>query len=330
MTGSPTEIDYAQLGAELVRALRGSRSQMALSRRLGYRTNILYIWEARKGAPTAAAFLGLARRVGVNLEQAFERFYGAAPPWMSQHDPASVGGVAALLTDLKGNTTLVDTARTLRSSRFALSRWLKGSAEPRLPDFLQAVEGMSLRLLDFVACFVDPESLPCVKADWQRLQLARKAAYQRPWSHAVLRALELAEYRGFRAHPRGWLARRLGLSQGEEDACLEVLRSTGQVESKGGKWVIRNIQSIDTRRDPQSARELKAWWFDVGTARYRGGSPGVFSYNLFGVSHADLERLEALQRAYFRELRSIVAQSEPVENVAVVNLQLFSLLEAPR
>lgn len=55
----------------------------------------------------------------------------------------------------------------------------------------------------------------------------------------------------------------------------------------------------------------------------------MFSYNLFGVSNADLERIEALQRAYFRELRSIVAQSEPVENVAVVNLQLFSLLARP-
>jgi hypothetical protein len=37
-----------------------------------------------------------------------------------------------------------------------------------------------------------------------------------------------------------------------------------------------------------------------------------------------------LQPACFRELRSIVAQSEPVENVAVVNLQPFSLLAASR
>ena len=66
----------------------------------------------------------------------------------------------------------------------------------------------------------------------------------------------------------------------------------------------------------------------MGTARYRSGTPGVFSYNLFSVSNADLERLEALQRRYFRELRTIVAQSEPVENVAVVNLQLFSLLDS--
>ena len=47
---------------------------------------------------------------------------------------------------------------------------------------------------------------------------------------------------------------------------------------------------------------------------------------LISEYQTELGQNEALQRAYFRELRSIVAQSEPVENVAVVNLQLFSLL----
>jgi hypothetical protein len=56
----------------------------------------------------------------------------------------------------------------------------------------------------------------------------------------------------------------------------------------------------------------------------------VFSYNLFGVSNADYARIEALQRAHFREIRSIVADSQPVETVAVVNLQLFSLLARRR
>ena len=84
-----TGIDYARLAAELIRALRGRRSQMALSRRLGYRTNILYIWEAQKGAPTAAGFFGLVRRVGVDVERALHRFYRDPPPWMSQHDPTT-------------------------------------------------------------------------------------------------------------------------------------------------------------------------------------------------------------------------------------------------
>jgi len=326
--GGPTSntLDYSRLAAELIRALRGKRSQTALSRRLGYKTNVLYIWEARKGAPTGAGFLQLAQRVGVDVRHALEQFYRKPPPWLASHEPTSVQGVAALLDDLRGASTLVDTAGKLRVSRFALARWLRGEAEPRLPDFLELIEVTSLRLLDFVAALVDPLEVPSLAARWQELQAARRAAYQRPWSHAVLRALELRQYQELPAHEPGWLGRILGLDQAEEEACLELLADTGQIELRQKKWRVRQVLTVDTRKDPEAARHLKAWWARVGNERFLAHTEGVFSYNLFGVSNADLERIEALQRAYFRELRSIVAQSEPVENVAVVNLQLFSLL----
>lgn len=323
---TPRPLDYVRLSAELIRALRGKRSQMALSRRLGYKTNVLYIWEAQKGAPTGAGFLHLAERVGVDVRQAFEHFYRTPPPWLREHSPTSVSGVAAFLDDLRGATTLVETAKKLPVSRFALARWLKGEAEPRLPDFLQLIEVSSLRLLDFVALLVDPERVPSLTERWAELQMARRAAYQRPWSHAILHALGLAQYQELPAHEPGWLARTLGLPLEEELECLELLVSTGQIELSAGKWRVRQMRTVDTRKDPEAARQLKAWWARVGSERFLAHADGVFSYNLFGVSNADLKRIETLQRAYFRELRTIVAQSEPVENVAVVNLQLFSLM----
>lgn len=327
---SVTSLDYSQLAAELVRALRGKRSQMALSRRLGYKTNVLYLWEAQKGAPTGAGFLKLAERVGVDVRQALEHFYRTPPPWLREHQPVSVSGVAALLDDLRGASTLVDTARKLRVSRFALSRWLKGEAEPRLPDFLELIEVSSLRLFDFIALLVNPERIPCLTERWSDLQLARRAAYERPWSHAILRALELQQYRALAKHESGWLAKALGLPLEEELECLALLERTGQIESDKGKWRARQVRTIDTRKDPEAARQLKAWWAKVGSDRFKAGAEGVFSYNLFGVSQADYKRIEALQRAYFREIRNIVAESEPVETVAVVNLQLFSLLAEQR
>lgn len=319
-------LDYSQLGAELIRALRGKRSQMALSRRLGYKTNVLYLWEAQKGAPTGVGFLRLCERVGVDVRQALEQFYREPPRWLREQEPVSVSGVAALLDDLRGATTLVETARKLRVSRFALARWLKGEAEPRLPDFLELIEVTSLRLLDFVALLVSPERIPCLGERWQGLQLARRAAYERPWSHAILRALELEQYRALPRHESGWLARTLGLPLEEELECLALLESTGQIEREQGKWRPLQVRTLDTRKDPEAARQLKAWWAKVGSDRFKANAEGVFSYNLFGVSLADYQRIEALQRAYFRELRIIVAESQPVETVAVVNLQLFSLL----
>ena len=73
----------------------------------------------------------------------------------------------------------------------------------------------------------------------------------------MLRALELADYRRLRSHRRGWLARRLGLSVDEEEACLQVLTGTGQIQNKKGKWVLREIQAIDTRRDRRASSRCK-------------------------------------------------------------------------
>jgi transcriptional regulator with XRE-family HTH domain len=319
--------DYPQIAAELVRALRGDRSQTALSRRLGYKTNVVYVWEAQKGAPTGAGFFALAAKVGISPEEAIATFYRTRPGWLAHSPPETRDGTAALLDDLRGSRTLVETARALRCSRYALARWLRGEAEPRLPDFLEVIEVTSLRLLDFVAAFVDPEKLPSLREPWLRLQDARRAAYEMPWSHAILRALELVPYAAFEKHPEGWIAERLGLPTHVEQEALHLLERTGQIHFARGKWHVTTTQTIDTRRDPEAAKRLKAWWFGIGRERFLQGAPGVFSYNVFGVSKKDLKRLEELQRAYFRELRSIVAESEPVETVAVVNLQMFSLLD---
>src|SRR5262245_28799725 len=101
----PERAHRARLLAALRRAdprAARKRSQMALSRRLGYKTNILYIWEAQKGAPTGAGFLRLAERCGVDVRQALVQFYRTPPPWLAEHDPRSPEGVAALLDDLRG------------------------------------------------------------------------------------------------------------------------------------------------------------------------------------------------------------------------------------
>ncbi len=54
-------MNYHRLACGVVRALRGKRSQLAFSRRLGYSTNVAYAWEAgRRGPSTREAFRMIA------------------------------------------------------------------------------------------------------------------------------------------------------------------------------------------------------------------------------------------------------------------------------
>lgn len=314
------------MAAELIRALRGKRSQLAFSRRLGFRTNVVHTWEARRRWPTASRSLAVAQRAGVDPSAAITRFYRTAPAWLSALSPASPEFVTRFLVDLRGRATIGDVAQRAGKSRFAVARWLKGEAEPRLPDFLRLIEAMSLRVLDFIAAFVDPEQLPSIERRWHKLEAGRRAAFELPWSHAVLRLLELERYQR-EPHRPGRIAAELGISLEEERRCVEALVSSGQLDWDGSRYRV-GAQLTDTRHYPEAGRRLKIWWAKQALERLERDDAGLFSYNLFSVSERDYERLRELHLAYFRELRSIVAASQPAERVVLAHLSLLPLTAA--
>jgi transcriptional regulator with XRE-family HTH domain len=320
------ETDYSKLSREFVRALRGRRSQAALSKRLGYRTNAVYAWESGRNLPTAADALRLAARCGIDVRAALSDFYRRTPAWFAAIEPVSAEGVAALLDDLRGRTSVVELSRAAKRSRFAVARWLSGTAEPKLPEFLLLLDKSSLRLLEFVAAFTDPSRLPSVAEAWQQHEAARRAAYDVPWTQAVLRALELSEYTELERHQQGWIARRIGISPQEEQRCIDLLTQTGQVYAdEQGRLCLREVMALDTRRNPAAEIDIKRWWTELALSRLGGGANGIFSYNVFAVSHADLLRIQDLYRAYFRQVRSIIAESQPSERVVLATLQLLPL-----
>jgi hypothetical protein len=318
-------VDHEILASELLRALRGRRSQPAFSRRLGYKSNVAYRWESGKTFPTAALSLQAAERVGVDVAAGLTRFFRGEPDWMRRVDPVSAVGVTELLRHLVGTTPTGELARRARRSRFAVARWLKGEAEPRLPEFLLLVDAACQRLLDFVAVLVDPAKLPSVAKAWAEIEATRRAAYFNPWSHAVLRVLELTEYQAQPRHLSGWIAARLGISLEEEVRCLELLASSGQIRRVGRRWVVDGARVVEARSDPERSRQVKDWWTRVALERTEQGHHHRSSYAVFSVSQKDLDEIVALYRQYYDRMRAIVAASEPCERVMLYTSHLVAL-----
>jgi transcriptional regulator with XRE-family HTH domain len=315
--------DHELIARQLVRALRGRRSQEHLSRRLGYRSNALYTWEAGQAFPQASRLFALAQCVGVDLDAGLSRFFRDVPPGLTASPLSAPEGIRRLCAELRGRTRLGALAEASGLSRFALSRWLSGKAQPSLPELLCYVDHASLRLLDFLAVLIDPAELPAVRQAWLELQAARELGYQRPSTQAVLHALETEAYRA--APSTATLATLTGCSAAETEQDLAHLLESGQLERQPQGYAPRAVQAIDFRRDPASAQRVKAYWAQLAAGRTEQARPGLFAYNVFAVSRADLARLTELQRAYLREMRTIIAQSKPSEVVALANFQLFSL-----
>src|SRR5688572_7368412 len=99
-------MDYPKVARELVRALRGRRSQVAVSKRLGFRTNVLYTWESGRSSPHMGEFLRFAERVGKSPEQVVVAFYRTRPTWLTAGlSPAEVA--LELLRDQRRQVQLV-------------------------------------------------------------------------------------------------------------------------------------------------------------------------------------------------------------------------------
>ena len=86
-------IDVELLSRQIVRNMRGKRSQRALSRRLQYTTNVVYLWESGRRWPTVASFFWLAHRTGSDVSAALDRFVlgdplqGIEAPWQPAFAP---------------------------------------------------------------------------------------------------------------------------------------------------------------------------------------------------------------------------------------------------
>lgn len=323
-------MDYTRAATELLRALRGKRSQAAFSRRLGFRSNVLYAWESGRRFPTASTTFWAAKKAGVDIRSGLERFFRTPPEWLKDVDLTTPMGVVVMLNELRAGSRVKDLAARTGKSRFALSRWFKGQTEPRLHDFLQLVEMTSLRLLDFLAVITDPAKMPSVSAAWHELEAGRKVAYEVPWSQAVLRVLELDSYTSMQSHEPGDVAALLGISPEEETRCLKALQETGQIRREKGRWTIDRILTIDTRRDAEAGKRLKSWWSEVGLDRLKSDSEGRFSYNLFTVSEKDWALIQELHANYFQSMRRIVARSTSSDRVVLANLHLMTLVDSQR
>jgi transcriptional regulator with XRE-family HTH domain len=314
-------MNYEAAAKELIRALRGKRSQLALSRRLGLKSNVVYRWESGRAWPTAQQLFQLARITARRIAPPLASFAQTLPTLAIE----TRAGAAAFITALAQPFTVNEVARRVGVSRFVVSRWLAGSSAIRLPELLALVEATTLRVLDFIAIFCDPRDLPSTSSAFQRLSVARSTAYDAPWSHAVLRALELDGYQQLERHRPGWIASRIGISREEEERCLSLLSTSGQIKRQRGRYVVLERKVVDTGVDAERRRALRAFWSNTAVERLKRGDEGVFGFNVFAIAEADIEKLTSLYVDFFGKMRALVDASTPSQRVMLLATQIVGL-----
>jgi hypothetical protein len=303
---------------QFLRALRGKRSQRAFARRLGYRGNPITDWEHGRHFPTARVVLAAAMRVKVDVVQACARF----APGSTLALGAGGFAVGAWLRQVCGTTSIVELSARSGLSRSAIGRWLAEQRHPRLPEFFRLVDVATGRLPDLVAELVPIAHVPALKTRHQAAQAARRIAFDEPWSELILVLLGVAPLARRKAPAA--LARRLGISRARAARALALLQKAALVRIEGSRYVSVKPLTVDTRGKRKETQAQKLHWALVVADRLRAPREHDLSaYNVLSATEHDLERIRALLHATFREIRAIVAASEPADRVALLNLQLL-------
>jgi len=220
---------------------------------------------------------------------------------------------------VQGKTRRADVAVQLGASPAQLGRWLRGDAEPRLPSWLALVDALTGRVGDLVAEIVPIEEVPALEGGVRDRRAVQSVLSDEPWTPAVLAAVPALRSREPAAPT---IARRLGLPLERVQAILEVLERGGVLRRRGTQLTVDRL-TVDV--PPDTVRRMQQHWATVGTGRLEDPGPGDrFSFNVCGLSRGDLQRVVELQAAYFRQLRAIAAESEPVETVALITMHVCS------
>jgi hypothetical protein len=174
------------------------------------------------------------------------------------------------------------------------------------------------------------DAVPALLPRHRAASSAKRLAFEEPWTEAVLRLLETDGYRARARHDTRYLVRRLGIDAAHVERCLERLSQASIVRrDPRGRYLVAGTLNVDTHADPEAVRRLMAHWSEVALQHFpRGHDGNLFAYNLLSISRADLARVRELLRSTYREVRAIVAASEPSEAAALLNLQLIEWAEA--
>lgn len=319
-------VDWERAASQLLRAIRGDRSQVAFSRRLGYRSNPVADWEAGRRQPTAAEMLRACDRAGIDVPAAFASFTPGSFQLLGQGDDQ---GVADWLSAQRGALTLQDVADRCDRSRYAVGRWLSGATRPRVPDFLRLVQALTGRCVDLIGGLVDLKQVAAVRGVQERLSAVRRIAAEAPWTLAVRQLLATTSYRRLPTHRPGWIADRLGLDMAEEARCLSLLEEAEVVAWDGRRYALTGREPVQ-HPDADVREKLFRHWNDVAVRRREAPGGRDWSEGLvFACSREDLAHVREVLQQALSEVGAVQAGSEP-QKVGYVQLSLVELTDPPR
>ncbi len=243
-------MEYEQITSKILKQLRGVRSQIQISKELGYSYNQFAKWESNQRKIRWRDFVKLCSISGFPLEKTLDYSLKFA---LRSFDPSSAAEIIQQFLLTQGLNDLTIVARRLRVHPSALRRWLSREVDPSLESIFQIMDltpdflDLFLKRLNEVNPGFEQTDEPNSLED---LQL--KYITQFPWALTVLTTLELDRFRLFSNKQIPELAELISIhhevvTKSIEDLCrLKIIKKNDELyQLVKSKFQIGNLPIIE-------------------------------------------------------------------------------------
>lgn len=298
-------IQYEDLAADLVRAVRGKRSQIQASRALGFSFNQIGKWESRE---KKILWLDFCR-----LNKACEGIVAQALRNLSLG--YSGNEACAILNEMKADRTATAFAKVVGYPRLQLTRWLNGKVEIPLADMLAIIQATRNGLTQFAKCFFVEQEQPQSLNSLANTPEDFKTYFKKPWTallHLVI------EHKDCPAAPLAaeFISSLIGVSVKKVTSALNELLAAEilEIDSEGSyKTVPGNILSSH-RPD---GRMVQRHWAKCVSDAYESlpqeeqlslTGANFFTSLVIGVSPSTWNEIVKKYRTFLESVRQTIEQ----------------------
>jgi len=307
--GNDAPLGYSQIAQEILTRIRGSRSQIEVSRLLGFRYNQYHKWESGHRQIKWDQFIQVCKTFQIQIHEALRRLLLFVE---KDFESANASEVLSQLLKIHGHDDFEVLARRLHTHPSSIRRWLSGSVVPDL--------GTVLQIFDLERDF-HPKSANIEEA---RLQFFSYF----PWGLALLAGLEVEKFKDLKSDQFPELARLVGIPVNVLIKSLSVMVQLGIVELKQERYHLKlhffnlsNLNQIDMQRPNQ-------YWTEKVHSRLRileqEGADRLppkalyFShYRMMSITKESLDQVNKAMAEFVGKLQAIHAnQTGPREQVS--------------
>lgn len=245
-------MNFILLKMQLLTIIRGSRSQLQMSRKLGYSFNQYHRWETNKVRMNWKQFVTLCQTCDIDLSQVLFKYF--------KYDD-ELDDSKPFLKILLDNFRKKDMAKKLNCSPSLFSKIMSGNSNPSVEQIFQIMYIASNSFFEFIKDLLPSQSKypEIILKELKRREQEQLFSVNNPYIPVMIRILETQEYENLPSHSSKYISKKLRMPLEKVQNYFDSLLELKLVEMKDGKFKPTN-KSLNLSNDFAGYIEFKKFW----------------------------------------------------------------------